>query len=96
MVTAWCYDDHMEVGIRELKRRLSDYVDQASRGEVIQVTDRGRPKAILAPLPGRGRLEEGIAEGWIRPGNGKAHSFPRRPYRVERTIADLLAEDRGE
>jgi prevent-host-death family protein len=47
----------MEVGIRELKRRLSDYVDQASRGEIIQVTDRGRPKAILAPLPGRGRLE---------------------------------------
>lgn len=87
----------MEVGIRELKRRLSDYVEQASRGEVIQVTDRGRPKAILAPLPGRGRLEQGIAEGWIRPGNGKAPDLGRRRrYRPRRPTAEVIAEDRGD
>jgi len=86
----------MEVGIRELKRRLSDYVDQASRGEVIQVTDRGRPKAILAPLPGRGRLEQGIAEGWIRPGDGSPPDFSHRRHRPRRPTADVLAEDRGD
>ncbi|CAN5595301.1 hypothetical protein BH20CHL6_BH20CHL6_16390 [soil metagenome] len=86
----------MEVGIRELKRRLSDYVEQASRGEVIQITDRGRPKAILAPLPGRLRLEQGIVEGWIRPGDGKPLAAGRRRHRVDRTVADLMAEDRGE
>lgn len=87
----------MEVGIRELKRRLSDYVDQASRGEIIQVTDRGRPKAILAPLPGRGRLEQGIAEGWIRPGNGKAPDLGgRRRSKPSRPTADVIAEDRGD
>lgn len=87
----------MEVGIRELKRRLSDYVDQASRGEIIQVTDRGRPKAILAPLPGRGRIEQGIAEGWIRPGNGMAPDFSgRRRSKPSRPTADVIAEDRGD
>ncbi len=49
----------MDVGLRELKERLSELLDRASRGEVIRVTDRGRPKAILAPIPGRSMLEDG-------------------------------------
>jgi len=86
----------MEVGIRELKRRLSEYVEQAARGELIQVTNRGKPTAVLGPLPGRGRLEQGIAEGWIRPGDGKVARTARRRYRVRRTVAELMAEDRGD
>jgi hypothetical protein len=31
------------------------------------VTDRSRPNALLGPLPGRARVEEGVAEGWIAP-----------------------------
>jgi prevent-host-death family protein len=57
----------MDVGVRELKQRLSAYLDRAERGEIIRVTDRGRPKAILGPLPGRVRLEQGVAEGWVTP-----------------------------
>jgi prevent-host-death family protein len=85
----------MQVGVRELKRRLSEYLDRAERGEVIQVTDRGRPKALLGPLPGRLRLEEGIAEGWVTPGRG---GFLPRVERAKgsRSVADALAEDRGE
>ena len=83
-----------DVGVRELKARLSEYVERASRGEVIRVTDRGRAKAILAPLPGRLRLEEGIAEGWIRaPSHGGRGPWQR--FRASRTVADVLAEDRG-
>jgi prevent-host-death family protein len=37
----------MEVGIRELKARLSSYVARARRGETVVVTDRGRPVARL-------------------------------------------------
>ncbi len=57
-----------DVGVRELKQRLSEYLDRAERGEVLRVTDRGRPKAVLGPLPGRARIEEGVAEGWITAG----------------------------
>ena len=44
-----------DVGIRELKQRLSEYLDRAEGGEVLRVTDRGRPKAQLGPVPGRAR-----------------------------------------
>jgi prevent-host-death family protein len=84
----------MDVGVRELKQRLSEYLDRAERGEIIRVTDRGRPKATLGPLPGRLRLEEGIAEGWITPGSGEALA-PVRRVRPTRGSAEALAEDRG-
>lgn len=41
----------MDVGIRELKARLSEYVDRAAGGKVVRVTDRGVPRAALMPLP---------------------------------------------
>jgi prevent-host-death family protein len=85
----------MDVGVRELKQRLSEYLDRAQRGEIIRVTDRGRPKALLGPLPGRLNLEEGIAEGWITPGSAERLS-PVPRVRASRTVADVLAEDRGQ
>ena len=85
----------MDVGVRELKQRLSEYLDRAERGEVIRVTDRGRPKAMIGPLPGRYRLEEGIAQGWIAPGSGKPLGSVRRG-RGKRRVEDVLREDRGE
>jgi prevent-host-death family protein len=84
-----------DVGVRELKQRLSEYLDQAERGELIRVTDRGRPKALLGPLPGRARVEEGVAEGWITPGSGASLGGVRR-WKAQRTVLDVLGEDRGE
>jgi prevent-host-death family protein len=84
-----------DVGVRELKARLSEYLERAARGEVIRVTDRGHPKAILAPLPGRLRLEEGIAEGWVRPPSGSVSRGPWQRFEAAKTVAGMLAEDRG-
>jgi prevent-host-death family protein len=85
----------MDVGVRELKQRLSAYLDRAERGEIIRVTDRGRPKAILGPLPGRARLAEGVAEGWVTPASGgRLDPIPRA--RADRRVLDVLAEDRGQ
>ncbi len=83
-----------DVGVRELKQRLSDYLERAERGEVIRVTDRGRPKAILGPLPGRARLEQGVVEGWVTPGSGAGLREVRRAT-TQRRVLDVLAEDRG-
>jgi prevent-host-death family protein len=89
-----------DVGIRELKAHLSEYLDRAERGEVIRVTERGRPKALLMPLPGRieERIRQGIAEGWITPAkNGpRTEVRPVRRVKAKRTIAEMLAEDRGD
>jgi len=84
-----------DVGVRELKQRLSEYLDRAERGELLRVTDRGRPKALLGPLPGRARVELGKAEGWIRAGSGGAlRPVPR--VKATSRVLDALAEDRGE
>lgn len=85
----------MEIGVRELKQHLSEYLERAARGEVIHVTDRGVPRAVLGPLPGRFRLDEGVAEGWIAKGEGGALP-PVRRVRSRRRIADVLDEDRDE
>ena len=87
------YCDHMDVGVRELKAHLSDYLDRAAGGELIRVTDRGVPKAVLGPVPGAGRVEQGIAEGWIRPASGEPRIPPRR-FRAKRLIAHAIAEER--
>ncbi len=84
-----------DVGIRELKEHLSEYLDRAERGETLRVTDRGRPKALLGPVPGRARIEDGIRAGWITPGSGAPlGSAPRS--KSSKRVLDVLAEDRGE
>jgi prevent-host-death family protein len=86
----------MDVGIRELKQHLSSYLERAARGESIRVTDRGVPKAILGPVPGAVRLDEGIANGWIAPPASRAPAARLRRARARVRTEDALAEDRGE
>ncbi len=85
----------MDVGVRELKQHLSEYLERAARGEIIRVTDRGLPKAILAPLPGVARIEQGVVEGWIRAANDAP---PTPVVRVKSNLRseDILREDRGD
>ena len=39
------------VGVRELRQRASELLRRVEDGESIQITDRGRPVAVLGPLP---------------------------------------------
>jgi prevent-host-death family protein len=82
-----------EIGVRELKAGLSDCVRRARLGEVITITDRGHPVAILAPLPGRAHLDQGIEEGWVTPPT-RAGLTPVRRGRAHRPVAEVLDEDR--
>ncbi len=84
-----------DVGVRELKQRLSEYLERAGDGEIIRVTDRGRPKALLGPLPGRLRIEEGLAQGWLTaPSRKRLGSIERA--RAERSVGEVIGEDRGD
>lgn len=40
------------VGIRALRQNLSVYLRRLDRGERFEITDRGRPVALLVPLAG--------------------------------------------
>ena len=84
-----------DVGVRELKQHLSEYLDRAQRGELVRVTDRGRPKALLGPLPGLARIEEGVAEGWITPAASGARLAPVRRWKAREAVLTALDEDRG-
>jgi prevent-host-death family protein len=39
------------VGVRELRQNLSVYLDRVKEGERLEVTEHGRPVALLVPLP---------------------------------------------
>ena len=96
VVACFSYRDHMtDVGIRELKAHLSEYLERAARGETLRVTDRGRPKVVIGPVPGRALVDEGVRAGWITPATG-ATLGPARRATSRRRVADVLAEDRGE
>ena len=78
-----------------MKQRLSEIIERAAQGETIRVTDRGKPKAILGPVPGVARIELGIAEGWLRAAEELPVARVKR-HRAERASREVLDEDRGE
>jgi len=39
------------VGVRELRQNLSVYLRRVRGGQTLEVTERGQPVAVLAPLP---------------------------------------------
>jgi prevent-host-death family protein len=86
----------MNVGVRDLKQHLSEYLDRAAGGEIIQVTDRGVPKVQIVPVPGVGAMERGVQEGWLRPPLRTGGLAPVRRVPAERRVADVFLEDRGE
>jgi len=55
----------VSVGIRELRQRASELLRQVERGESIEITDRGRPVAVLSPLPSASAYDRLLAEGEI-------------------------------
>ncbi len=86
----------MDVGVRELKQRLSEYLDRVASGERITVTDRGRPKALIIPLPGGDQIQRGIDEGWITAPTepGALGPAPERGRSVV-SVTEMIDEDRG-
>jgi len=55
----------MSVGIRELRQRASELLRQVERGESIEITDRGRPVAVISPLPPGSLYRRMLIEGEI-------------------------------
>jgi prevent-host-death family protein len=59
-----------QVGIRELRQHASRWLRRVAAGESFEVTDRGRPVALLIPVPSAEGLNALVAAGQARPGEG--------------------------
>jgi prevent-host-death family protein len=64
------------VGVRELRQRASELLRRVERGETIEVTDRGRPVALLSPPPQGSPLDRLRALGEIDPATDDLDDLP--------------------
>src|SRR6266542_4543479 len=59
------------VGVRELRQNLSRYLRRVARGECLEVTERGKPVAVLGPAAESGSaLRQLVASGRATPPEG--------------------------
>ena len=87
----------MNVGVRELKSRLSEYLRRVKAGETVLITEHGQPVGRLVPVeqPLETRLQAMIQAGLCLWSGKKLESMAPVAYtQGERNVADLLVEDR--
>lgn len=84
-----------EVGIRALKQNASAVVREAAAGELVTITDRGRPVAQLVPMTGS-RVEALIAADRARPPRRLLSGLPAPARRAQdrRSLSEALEETR--
>jgi prevent-host-death family protein len=83
------------IGMRRLRENLSATLARVRRGETVEVTDRGRPVALIVPPPSEDRVARLIADGRLKPAT--------RPFELPAlveptgaiTASQALADDRG-
>lgn len=64
------------VGVRELRQRASDLLRRVAAGETIEITDRGRPIAMLTPLPDGSPLDQLRAAGEVESATAAFDDLP--------------------
>lgn len=64
-----------QVGIRALQQNASAVVSRAAEGEIIEITDRGRPVAQIVPLADS-RLAALVRAGLARPARRNLRDLP--------------------
>jgi prevent-host-death family protein len=85
------------VGIRELRDNLSQYLRRVREGELLVVTDRGRPIGKLGPVAGGRSVER--ARALVRRGvaswsGGKPRGLAGAPRPKTGLVSDAVIEDR--
>ncbi len=86
-----------EIGVRELKRTLSETLRAVGHGEQVRVTLRGRPLADIVPAgvaAGDDRLRELVAEGHVVPPARARPTQAPEPARARRSASALVLSDR--
>jgi prevent-host-death family protein len=66
----------MSAGIRELRQRASELLRLVEQGETVEITDRGRPVALLTPIPEGSPLERLRRAGEVDTARGDLDDLP--------------------
>lgn len=88
------------IGIRELRQRASEVLREVERGATFEVTDRGRPVAVLGPVPDLEPLEKLRAAGDVTTATRSLEDLsppPRLPSgsrSASAVLAHLRADER--
>ena len=85
------------VGIRALKQNASAVVAEAAAGDIVVITDRGRPVAMLVPYQ-ESRVQAMIDAGLATPPRHSIRDVPPPPPRKpgQRALTVVLREMRDE
>ena len=65
-----------QVGVRELRQRASELLRRVEEGETIEITDRGRPVALLGPIPTGSPLQRLRTAGDTEPAAATLDDLP--------------------
>lgn len=86
------------VNVRDLRQNLSVHLRLVKAGRTLHVLERGRPVALLTPLPGRGTaLERLVSVGRAAPPRLDLGELPPpRPVRGRLTASEALRRQRDE
>jgi len=87
-----------QAGVRELKTHLSAYLRHVKAGKTVTITERGEPIGRIVPMeqPIEARLD-GLKQAGLIAWSGQklAPLVPVTRIQGDRTVADLLLEDRA-
>ncbi len=83
------------IGVRELRQHASRYLERVAQGEILEVTDRGRPVARLVPITSRDLWADMIASGRVTPARDGTDLVEEMPgdYDVEASVALVAMRD---
>ena len=83
----------MNVGIKELRDKLSRHLADVRRGRTVTVTDHGQPIARIVPVEAPTALERLIAEGRVTPASRRKRPSPE-PVEVSGQVSGLVGDHR--
>ena len=80
---------------REMRNNSADVLRRVEAGETLQVTNKGRPAALIVPV-GRDAIEEAVADGTARPARAGLDTLRAiRRTKAEKTSAEIIEDVRG-
>jgi len=89
----------MRMGLREANQRFSALVKAVKNGQEVVLTDRGRPIAVVRPLPASEEVDAAVRRlekaGVLRVGRTPGPLAPFKPRRIKgKPLSATLREDR--
>jgi prevent-host-death family protein len=85
----------VSVGIKDLKAKLSSYIDRVSRGDQVIITEHGREVAVITRISPERKAIRSLVD------SGKAHWSGGKPRGIEgitlkgQPLSETILEERG-